>query len=504
MIFRILLTAAVLPIAGFKAAQAAERPNIVFMMADDLGYGDVGAFGQKKIRTPNIDQLAKQGMRLTQCYAGNAVCAPSRCVLMTGMHPGHAQVRNNREVQPEGQHPLKEGTPTIPRLLQSAGYVTGGFGKWGLGGPESSGRPLAQGIDRWFGYNCQRKAHSHYPPYLWDNESKLTLNTPGMDGHEKLQAGADPNDPASYAGLTGQVYGMDAITEQAVKFVHDNKAKPFFLYYPTIIPHLALQVPEDSLAEYKDAFPEKPYVGNYTPHRTPRAAFAAMVTRMDKHVGMLMKAVREAGLEDRTIFVFTSDNGPVFDVSVGDDTDVFNSTRGFRGRKGSLYEAGIREPTIVSWKGHIAAESTTPRVCGFEDWLPTLLELAGAKEKAPMAIDGISFAPTLLGQSQPERPFLYREFPASGGQQSLRISDWKGIRQGLMPGTAKGKKKGAEPSKTLAGANLHIELYDLKTDPYETKDVSAANPEIVAKIAKLMKEQHTPSPDFPFPALDSL
>jgi arylsulfatase A-like enzyme len=194
----------------------------------------------------------------------------------------------------------------------------------------------------------------------------------------------------------------------------------------------------------------------------------------------------------------------VFDVSVGDDTDVFNSTRGFRGRKGSLYEAGIREPTIVSWKGHIAAESTTPRVCGFEDWLPTLLELAGAKEKAPMAIDGISFAPTLLGQSQPERPFLYREFPASGGQQSLRISDWKGIRQGLMPGTAKGKKKGAEPSKTLAGANLHIELYDLKTDPYETKDVSAANPEIVAKIAKLMKEQHTPSPDFPFPALDSL
>lgn len=489
---------------------AAERPNIVFIMADDLGYGDVGAFGQTKIRTPNIDQLAKQGMRLTQCYAGNAVCAPSRCVLMTGMHPGHAQVRNNREVQPEGQHPLKEGTPTIARLLQNAGYVTGGFGKWGLGGPESSGRPLNQGIDRWFGYNCQRKAHSHYPAYLWDNESKVTLNTPGMDGHEKLPAGADANDPASYAAFTGAVYGMDAITEQAVKFVKDNKGKPFFLYYPTIIPHLALQVPEDSLAEYKNAFdPEKPYTGNYTPQRTPRAAYAAMVTRMDKHIGMLRQAVREAGVEENTIFVFTSDNGPVFDVSVGDSKDFFNSTAGFRGRKGSLYEAGIHEPTVVTWPGKIAAGSETRRVCGFEDWLPTLLELAGAKERVPSGIDGISFAPTLLGQSQPERPFLYREFTASGGQQSVRIGDWKGIRQGLMPATAKGKKKGGavkgeSAAKGGAAPNLRIELYDLKSDPHETKDVAGEHPEIVAKIAQLMKEQHTPSADFPFPALDSL
>jgi arylsulfatase A len=485
-----------------SATAAEARPNIVFIIADDLGYGDVGAFGQTKIRTPNIDSIAKEGMRLTQCYAGNAVCAPSRCVLMTGMHPGHAQVRNNKEVQPEGQHPLKAGTATLPRLLKQAGYVTGGFGKWGLGGPESDGRPTKQGIDRWFGYNCQRVAHSHYPPYLWDNDQKHPLKNPAQTGHEKLPAGADPNDPKSYATFTGAEYGMDVITEQAVKFVKDNKDRPFFLYYPTIIPHFALQVPADSLAEYEGKFPETPYLGNYVPHRTPRAAYAAMITRMDRHVGELMQAVREAGLYDNTIFAFTSDNGPVFDSLAGDSVDFFNSTGGFRGRKGSLYEAGVHEPTIVSWKGHIAAGSTTDRVCGFEDWIPTLLELAGAKDATPKDIDGISFAPTLLGQSQPPRPFLYREFASGGGQQSVRIGDWKGIRQNMLPGSGKGKAKAAKAQAANAAANMRVELYNLKSDHAETTDVSAQHPEIVAQIEKLMREQHTANADFPFAALD--
>jgi arylsulfatase A len=486
------------------AAAADSRPNIVFLIADDLGYGDVGAFGQTKIRTPNIDQLAKDGMRLTQCYAGNAVCAPSRCVLMTGMHPGHAQVRNNREVQPEGQHPLKAGTVTLPRLLKQAGYVTGGFGKWGLGGPDSDGRPTKQGIDRWFGYNCQRVAHSHYPAYLWDNDQKFPLKNPQnppLTGHEKLPAGADPNDEKSYARLAGTEYGMDVITEQAIKFVNDNKGRSFFLYYPTIIPHAAFQVPEDSLAEYKGKFPEeKPYLLNYTANRTPRATFAAMVTRMDRHIGQIIGAVREAGLIDNTIFVFTSDNGPVFDSLSGESVDFFNSTGGFRGRKGNLYEAGIHEPTIVAWKGHIAAGSTSDRVCGFEDWLPTLLELAGVKDMTPKDIDGISFAPTLLGQTQPPRPFLYREFPASGGQQCVRIGDWKGIRQGMMPESGKAKNKAK--AQAAAAPNMHVQLYNLRSDPHETTDVSAQNPEVVAQIEKLMREQHTPNPDFPFPALD--
>jgi arylsulfatase A-like enzyme len=434
---------------------------------------------------------------------------------MTGMHPGHAQVRNNREVQPEGQHPLRADTVTLPRLLQQLGYVTGGFGKWGLGGPVSDGRPTKQGIDRWFGYNCQRVAHSHYPAYLWDNDSKFPLKNPQnppLTGHEKLADGADPNDDKSYQGLAGTQYGMDVITEQAVKFVNDHKSDPFFLYYPTIIPHAAFQVPEDSLAEYKGKFTEeKPYLANYTANRTPRATFAAMVTRMDRHIGQIIAAIRDAGLIDKTIFVFTSDNGPVFDTLSGERVDFFNSTGGFRGRKGNLYEAGIHEPTIVAWKGHIAPGSTTDRVCGFEDWLPTLLDLAGAKDSTPSNIDGLSFAPTLLGQTQQPRPFLYREYPAGAGQQSVRIGDWKGIRPNINPGAAKAKaKKGANTGektntaeKTTVGPDLQIELYNLKSDPHETTDVSKQHPDIIAQMEKLMRQQHTDNPDFPFPALDN-
>jgi len=461
------------------------RPNIVFLFADDLGYGDIGAFGQTKIHTPNLDQLAKSGMRLTQCYAGNAVCAPSRCVLMTGMHPGHAQVRNNREVKPEGQHPLTAGTATLPRLLKQLGYTTGGFGKWGLGGPDSDGRPTKQGIDE-----------------------KFPLNNPPLTGHEKLPAGADPNDERSYAGLAGAEYGMDVITDQAVKFVHDNKDKPFFLYFPSIIPHFALQGPEDSLVEYKGKFPDAPYTGNYTANRTPRATYAAMVTRLDKHAGMIIKAVRDLGLEENTIFIFTSDNGPVFDSLSGDRGYFFNSASGLRGRKGTLWEGGIREPTIVSWKGHIAPGTTSDRVIGFEDWLPTLLELAGGKAETPKDTDGISFAPTLLGQQQQPRPFLYREFAPGGGQQMVRIGDWKGVRMGMQPGAGKGKAKAKAAEKATAKANpasppnLKIQLYNLKTDRAETTDVADQHPDIVAQIKKIMRDQHTPNPEFPLPGID--
>lgn len=478
---------------------AAERPpNIVFVIADDLGYGDIGCFGQTRIRTPNIDQLAKNGLRLTQHYAGNAVCAPSRCVLMTGLHPGHAQVRNNREAQPEGQFPLKAGTATLPRLLQQAGYVTGGFGKWGLGGPTSDGRPLQQGMNRWFGYNCQRVAHNHYPTYLWDDEQKLPLTNPQFAAHQKLPEGADASDPKSYARFTGPQFAMDLIAEQGVKFVEANKDRPFFLYFPSIVPHLALQAPADALAEYKDAFPETPYPGGrgYLPNRTPRATYAAMITRLDKHVGMLMAAVRAAGLERQTIFVFTSDNGPLYDELGGTDCEFFNSHGGLRGRKGSLYEGGFREPTVICWPGQIAAGTSSARVTGFEDWLPTLLDLAGAKDRTPGKLDGISFAPTVLGQQQDSRPFLYREFSAYGGQQCVRLGDWKGIRQGLNPAG------GAKKAKPKAAPNMHIELYDLKNDEHETKDVSAEHPDIVAKIEQLMREQHAPNPEFPFAALD--
>jgi arylsulfatase A len=479
--------------------QAADRkPNIVFILADDLGYGDLGCYGQQKFRTPNIDRLAAEGMRFTQAYSGNAVCAPSRCVLMTGLHPGHAYVRNNKSVGPEGQEPIPPSTVTIAKLLKGRGYATGGFGKWGLGGPGSEGEPLRQGFGVFYGYNCQAHAHNYYPLYLWDNDHHVTLDNPVIDSHaNKLPAGADPNNPASYKGFIGREYSADLIAEKARQFIRDNKDRPFFLYLPTTVPHLALQVPEDSLAEYLGHWPDPPYLGGkgYTPHFAPRAAYAAMIARMDREVGRVVALIKELGLDEQTIFVFSSDNGPLNgdeDQGLGGtDAAFFNSAGGFRNGKGTLYEGGYRIPEIVRWKGRVQPGSVSDRVTGFEDWMPTLLELTGLNEEAPAKLDGISFAPTLLGRTQPPRPFLYREFPAYGGQQCVRMGDWKGIRQKLI---ARGKK--AQP-------NMHIELYDLAGDPHETTDVSAQHPEIVAQMERLMREQHTPSSAFPFPALDA-
>jgi arylsulfatase A len=479
--------------AGMQAAPAASKPNIIFILADDLGYGDIGSFGQKKIRTPNLDRLAAEGMRFTQHYSGNAVCAPSRCVLMTGKHPGQAFIRNNREVKPEGQWPIPDATVTLPELLRAQGYRTGAFGKWGLGGPESEGAPLRQGIDRFYGYNCQRVAHNYYPTYLWDDVRRVALNNPDFSAHQKFPDGADPNNPENYRGYSGKEYAPDLIAEQARRFIRDSKDRPFFLFFATTVPHLALQVPEDSLREYIGKFPEEPYLGtnNYLPQRTPRAAYAAMITRMDREIGSLIELIRELGIEQNTLFIFSSDNGPLYDRLGGTNTDFFESCARFRGRKGSLYEGGVRVPCIVRWKGRISAGTVSERVTGFEDWLPTLLALINAGKSTPADINGISFAPTLLGKKQEPRPFLYREFPAYGGQQSIRVGDWKAVRQNLNP-----QDKKAQPQ-------MHLELYDLAKDPSETTDVSARYPEVVSRLEKLMREQRTPSKDFPFPALDS-
>jgi arylsulfatase A-like enzyme len=488
-----LAASAVIFLCLVAVSHAADRkPNIIFFLADDLGYGDVGCYGQTKIRTPNIDRLATEGMKFTQAYAGNAVCAPCRCVLMTGKHPGHAVVRDNREIKPEGQFPLPANTVTLARVLKQQGYATGAFGKWGLGGPESEGRPLREGFDRFYGYNCQRVAHNYYPTYLWDDEKKVALNNPEFSAHQKLPAGVDPNDPKNYAGYSGKDYAPDLIHEQALKFVRDHKAEPFFLFVPTTVPHLALQVPADSLAEYLGKWPETPYTGdhNYLPHFAPRAAYAAMVTRMDREIGRLLTLLHELQLDDNTIFIFSSDNGPLYDQLGGTDTDFFNSAQNLRGRKGSLYEGGFREPFIVRWPGRVAAGTVSQRVIGFEDVMPTLLDLIGAGNTKPSDIDGVSFAPTLLGQPQPERPFLYREFPGYGGQQLVRLGDWVGVRQNLAP---RGKK--AKP-------DLTIELYNLKSDPAEQHNVAAEHPDVIAQIESLMRREHTPSKDFPMPAID--
>ena len=495
---------------GFSQETASQPrlPNIVFVLADDLGYGDLSCFGQQRFQTPNIDRIAKQGMRFTRHYSGSPVCAPSRCVLMTGLHSGHSAVRNNRELKPEGQFPLPTDTLTLPRRLQEIGYTTGAFGKWGLGGPGSTGDPMKQGLDRFFGYNCQRVAHNYFPPHLWDDDQRLLLRNRQFAAHQRLSEGIDPDDPASYEAYTDQDYAPDLIAAQAVKFVEQNKDRPFFLYFPSIIPHLALQVPDEALGKFEGQFEDEPYVGGngYLPHRTPRAAYAAMITRLDEHVGQLFAKVDELGLTENTIFVFTSDNGPLYNRLGGTDTDFFRSAGELRGRKGSVYEGGIRVPMAISWKGRIAAGKESDRVTGFEDWFATLCDLIGKADRGPQTTDGISFAPTLLGAKQPPREFLYREFPAYGGQQSLLVGDWKAVRQKLMPqGGAKGK---AQKKGQAGGGNkspdLRIELYNLKTDPNETTDVASQHPQIVARMERMMREQHRPSKDFPFPALDQL
>ncbi len=312
-----------------------------------------------------------------------------------------------------------------------------------------------------------------------------------MTAQQKLPADADPKLPASYARFSGNEYAPDLINEQARKFLRDNKDRPFFLYYPTTVPHLALQVPEDSLREFEGKFPDEPYKGDrgYLPHRTPRAAYAAMVTRLDREIGRLIDMVEEFGLTANTIFVFTSDNGPLYDRHGGTDTDFFESAGKFRGRKGSLYEGGIRVPCVVRWKGKIAAGSESTRVTGFEDWLPTLLELVGASDTTPPGLDGISFAPTLLGRQQEPRPFLYREITEYGGQQCVRAGDWKAVRQNLHPGPK---------AKLVPGA---VELYDLKNDPSETTDVAAIR-RCGCALSALLKEQHVKSDVFPMRGLD--
>jgi arylsulfatase A-like enzyme len=417
--------------------------------------------------------------------------------MMTGLHPGHAWVRDNRSTPPEGQFPLPAGTATLARLLQAQGYATGGFGKWGLGGPASDGRPLAQGFDRFFGYNCQALAHNYYPSYLWTDDQRRTLSNPVFSAHDKFTPGEDPANPASYRRFSGTQYSADLIAAEARAFVRANKDRPFFLFCPTTVPHLALQVPDDSLKEYVGQWDDPPYAGGrgYLPHAAPRAAYAAMITRMDREVGRLMDLVKELGLDRDTLFVFTSDNGPVYDKLGGTDCEFFNSNAGMRGRKGSLYEGGIRVPCIVRWAGKIAP-GTSARITGFEDWLPTLLDLVGAKQAVPGGLDGISFAPTLLGRTQPERPFLYREFPSYGGQQSVRVGNWKAVRQDLLP------RRKAKPWAAAVKPVVKTELYDLAADPEESTDRSLVEPDIVARLEKLMAQQHAPSKDFPMPAID--
>ncbi len=418
-----------MPRSVFADEKKARKPNIIFIMADDLGYAELGSYGQRKIRTPNLDRLAAEGVRFTQFYSGSTVCAPSRCCLLTGKHTGHAYIRDNGELPTEGQRPLPRDTPTMGRVLQRAGYTTGVIGKWGLGGPGSTGEPNRQGFDHWFGYLCQRQAHNYYPTYLWRNGQKVPLDNPTFSAHQRL--GSVPDAPGGFDRFKGSSYAPDLMINEALKFVRENQKRPFFLYYATIVPHLAIQVPDDSLAEYTNKWPETPYLSDrgYLPHPTPRAGYAAMITRMDRDIGRLLALLEKLGLADDTLVMFTSDNDATFDIG-GYDPKFFKGTGPLRGHKTNLYEGGIRVPLIARWPGHTRPGMTANHIAALWDVLPTLAEIAGVQPRSDT--DGVSFLPTLLGRpAQKQHPYLYWEFRSGGGSQAVRMGRWKGLRRNL-------------------------------------------------------------------------
>lgn len=443
--------------AWAPSALAQDRlPNVIYVLADDLGYGDLSSYGQTKFDTPNIDRLAREGMRFTQHYSGSTVCAPARCSLMTGLHTGHARVRGNKRV------PLLPEDKTVAEYFKDAGYATGLVGKWGLGAEDSTGIPTRQGFDFFYGYLDQRNAHFYYPPFLWRNERKEFF---------------PDNDVTSQKG----VYSHDAIMNEGLRFIRAHADGPFFLYAAVTIPHAEITVPEDSMKPLEGRFPDEPYVGShYGSQEKPLTAFAGMVQRLDRDVGRILSLLEELGIDEKTVVMFTSDNGP--HQEGGHDPDFWNSNGPLRGIKRDLYEGGIRVPMIARWPGNIAAGAISDHVSAFWDFLPTCADLAGFELDGEL--DGVSMAPTLLGMNaqQAKHEYLYWEFHEQGKKQAVRWDDWKGVRLNV--------------AKDPDGP---IELYNLAEDLSESNNVAAKHPDIVDDIAKMMDKAHTKSDEFPLP-----
>ena len=451
-----------------------QKPNVIYILADDLGYNELSCNGQTNFSTPNIDALAKDGISFTQHYSGSPVSAPSRCVLLTGKHTGHSAIRDNKEIGTwadyKGQEPLPENTFTIGSLMKNAGYKTACIGKWGLGFTDNSGSPSRQGFDYFYGLLCQKQSHNYYPSYLWRNDVKIPLDNPDFSPHQQLKG--DANDPESYISFRGKVYSQDKLQEEALKYIDDNKDSTFFLYLTYTLPHLALQIPEEDIAKLKNKYNDVPYTGNkgYLPCQFPRATYAAMIIRLDKYVGEVMAELKKLGLDENTIVIFSSDNGATFDVG-GADTKYFGSNNPFRGYKTDVYDGGIHVPFIVKWKGKIEPNSKSNLISGFQDILPTFAAITDTK--TPKDIDGISILPTLLNKNkQVTHEYLYWEFHANGGSQAVRMGKWKAVRL-----------------KVTDNPDAKIELYDVEKDVKETKDVAAEHPDIIAKVKEIMSSR---------------
>ena len=445
---RVILAALLVTACRAAAAPVAPRVNIVLILADDLGYGDVGCFGQKRIRTPNIDRLAAEGVRFTQFYAGCTVCTPSRCTLMTGLHTGHCAERANGDES----NPINQ--PTLPEVLKAAGYDTAAIGKWGIGEPGSANVPTRQGFDSFFGYLDNVHAHNYYPSFLWRNDRKVFL--PNIVPNELPSGGGVSSNKA--------VYSNDLFAEEAIQFIDAHRVRPFFLYLPFTIPHANNEAGKRGT--------EVPDLGIYKDEDWPdvEKGYAAMVTRLDGYVGRILEHLKAHGLDDHTLVVFTSDNGP--HKEGGHDAAFFDSWGPLRGFKRDLTEGGIREPTIIHWPGHTHAATASDFIGCFQDCLPTFAQIAVAP--IPPHLDGISFVPAVEGDDkhQPRHSYLYWEFYERKTAQAVRAGDWKAIRIPMLTGK--------------------MQLYDLKTDLHEDHDVSALHPDVVAMMQTLMAEAHTP------------
>ena len=450
-------------LSSLNAQKTTTRPNIIFIFADDLGYGDIGCYGQQKIETPNIDRLAKEGIKFNQFYSGSTVCAPARSSFLTGLHTGHTQVRGNKPFGPEGQTPLPDSVVTFVNILQQNGYATAAFGKWGLGFINNSGDPNKKGFDKFYGYNCQSLAHDYFPPYIWDNHTKVDL---------------------SVNKTSDSIYSASLIHGKAIEYIKQTGNKPFFLYLPYTLPHGDVIGPHDELYNYYvKKFGEQPRTGadlktrphNITPEPQLHAQFAAMVGRLDKFVGEIVSAVKEKGIEKNTLIIFTSDNGP--HKENGGDPEFFNSNGIYKGIKRDLYEGGIRVPFIAYWPGKIKP-AINNNAAALWDMYPSFSELAGVKYKNK--IDGISLIPSFLNTGkQKQHEYLYWEFHENNGRQALRWGKWKGIRLDVN-----NNDKAA------------IELYDLEKDPAEENNIAAQNPAIVKKIEGFMNEAHVKNKDW--------
>ncbi len=468
-------------------AGPSDRPNIVYIMADDLGYGELGCYGQKKIPTPNLDRLAASGMRFERAYSASPVCAPTRYSLLTGKHQGNAAIRGNKErggfgpTDLEGQTPLQKEETTIAEVLKRAGYRTGLVGKWGLGSPLPGETPNDHGFDEFYGYLCQRRAHNHYPVYLWKNRDPEPLGNPLFSAHQPIKEPLSSEDEY-YQRFGGTTFAAERMMKESVKFIESSAGKsPYFLYYAPTLPHVALQAPKEWVDRFPKSWDEGPYLGQrgYLPTARPRATYAAMIAYLDHTVGEILKAIDRSGTAENTLIIFTSDNGAT--TAGGAGQEFFQSNGPLRAGKMSLYEGGVRVPFLASWpkrikKGSISKE---PIVCF--DSFATLAEATGS---AAPKTDGRSYLPLLLGKAASVRETIYFEYPEASAMQSVLIGNFKVIRPDL--------KKNPEK----------VEVYDLESDPGEKSDLAAQRPDLVRAGTEKMKKFHRPNKTFPLGKID--